>query len=109
MAAVLVGTLIGPMAVAAEDQGLAMAPSVPSWDDASGYGSIEAIRAGIDLRSSDGPFVQVARPARDIGSLQEEYFAARTMTAASWDETSGYHSVESSRSTASPLLTSSEC
>jgi hypothetical protein len=32
--------------LAAEDQAPALAPSVPSWDESSGYGSVEASRAG---------------------------------------------------------------
>jgi hypothetical protein len=104
--AVLLGTLVAPMTAMAEDPMLAMAPSAPSWDEASGYGSVEAIRAAIGLGGSDGPVVQVVPPAREIGGLQEEYLAARTVASTTWDETSGYHSVEISRGTASQLLTS---
>jgi hypothetical protein len=89
MASVLVGALVGPLAVEAEDQLLGLAPFAPSWDDGSGYGSVEAIRAGIELGSSDGPVVQMMPPAREIGGLQEELLAARYADAASRGETSG--------------------
>jgi hypothetical protein len=55
---VLTFALVAPVAVSAEDQVLteeqglaaeeqdaALAPAVPSWDEASGYGSVEASRA----------------------------------------------------------------
>ena len=70
-----------PIAVHAQDEGiaaneqvLAAAPAPASWDETSGYGSVEASRAAASTL-----LAPVAGP--------------------SWDETSGYGAVEASRAT----------
>ena len=79
--AVLSFALSAPFAVNAEDevivsveeeQVLAAAPADLSWDESSGYGSVEASRA-----AASALYAPVADP--------------------SWDDTSGYGSVEASR------------
>jgi hypothetical protein len=72
-------SLAAPIAVHAQDEVIAMeesllaaVPAAPSWDETSGYGSVEASRADASALLAPG-------------------------TAPSWDETSGYGSVEASR------------
>jgi hypothetical protein len=85
-----------------------LAPSAaPSWDDTSGYGSVEASRASI------GYPAPVANPLWDAISEPNTVTSTRRGTALygvsvpspSWDETSGYGSVEASRAAASALRT----
>ena len=65
-AAVLTFALVAPIAVnaddgviAAEEQALAAAPAAPSWDETSGYGSVEASRAtmpiAVDAEAASAP------------------------------------------------------
>ena len=61
-------SLAAPVAAQVDEAVLAV-PTVPSWDESSGYGSVEASRAA----------------------------APEAASGASWDETSGYGSVEASR------------
>jgi hypothetical protein len=117
-AAVLMLAVATPTAVHGEEQDLALAPaSVPSWDETSGYGVVEALRAEPDLyvapagitadaASGSGSVeanrvttAQHALQAGDLGSMQEEVLAAIVATGASWDDTSGYGAVEASRAT----------
>jgi hypothetical protein len=84
-AAVLTFALCAPVAVNAEDEViaaeeplLAAVPAAPSWDETSGYGAVEASRAGASALLAAG-------------------------TAPSWDDTSGYGSVEASRAAVSAL------
>jgi hypothetical protein len=108
-AAVLVFALCAPIAVnaddeviAAEEQLLVAAPAAPSWDETSGYGSVEASRAEISAL-----FAPVTGPSWDAtsgyGSVEASRSAASVLlaagTAPSWDDTSGYGSVEASRAT----------
>ena len=89
----------------AEDQGPALAPVAgPSWDETSGYGSVEASRAAIALptlsTTTEANRVLVAQHALqdgDLGSMQEEVLFAVVAASSSWDETSGYGAVEASR------------
>ncbi|MCC2627552.1 MAG: hypothetical protein K0S14_1202 [Thermomicrobiales bacterium] len=118
-AAVLMLTVSAPIAVHGQDEDLALAP-VPaaSWDETSGYGAVEAIRAEPDVYVVPGAgttanaasgsdsvevirvsIVQHALQASDLGSMQEEALAAIVAPGASWDETSGYGAVEASRAT----------
>jgi hypothetical protein len=56
------------------------APAAASWDDSSGYGAVESNRAAIapgESTSLDG--TRVSRSS-DMGSLQEEYLAAKEMS-----------------------------
>jgi hypothetical protein len=95
-AAVLAVALCAPVAVnaedevieviAAEEQILAAAPALPSWDESSGYGSVEASRAELSALLSG-----------QVISGQEQALAVTAAAAKSWDETSGYGSVEASR------------
>ena len=73
-AAVLTFVLAAPNAVIAEEQILAAAPAPSSWDETSGYASVEASRA-----AASALLAPVAAP--------------------SWDETSGYGAVEANRAT----------
>ena len=124
IATLFVGTLVSPVAVTAEDQVLALAPVAgPSWDEASGYRSVEASRVATDVQ--DQPDVNAAVAAvtweemsgyasveasrvisarhallsADLGSLQEEALVAVVAAGTAWDEASGYGSVEASRVT----------
>jgi hypothetical protein len=78
--------------LAAEEQIPALAAVAgPSWDESSGYGSVEASRAAIG--HDDG--------VSDYGPTGHEASAAMGL---SWDEKSGYGSVEASRAEVSALL-----
>jgi hypothetical protein len=98
--AVLAFALVAPIAVNADDevvttdeQVLAPAPAIPSWDETSGYGSVEASRSELSALLSG-----------EMNSGQEQAIALAAAAATSWDETSGYGAVESSRAAASGLL-----
>jgi hypothetical protein len=75
IATVLTLTVVAPVAVNAENHILAMVPSGPSWEETSGYRSVEASRAAASALLASG-------------------------TGLSWDETSGYGAVEASRAMA---------
>jgi hypothetical protein len=106
VAAAFIFALYVPAGGSAEDQIVAdeqilsvegqipvLAPSVASWDEASGYGSVEASRA-IAL-VAPGP---VAGPAWDATSGYGAVEANRASIAQeTWDERSGYGAVETSR------------
>jgi hypothetical protein len=78
--------------LAAEEQIPALAAVAgPSWDESSGYGSVEASRAAIG--HDDG--------VSEYGPTGHEASAAMGL---SWDEMSGYGSVEASRAEVSALL-----
>jgi hypothetical protein len=92
-------TLIAPSAVnaqeevvteeqfrAAQEQAPVLAPAVPSWDEASGYGAVEASRANVSALLSS-----------QLMSGQEQFLALAAATAVAWDDTSGYGAVEASR------------
>jgi len=117
--AVLVGTLVAPMAAAAEGEVLAMAPAAPSWDDASGYGSVEASRAAIGAatswegtsgyRSVEATRVLIAERALlagDLGSMQEQRLAELVTASTAGAPIDSYDSVEASRAGASGLMVS---
>ena len=94
-AAVLIFAFVAPIAVnaddgviAAEEQILAEASAAPSWDETSGYGSVEASRAELSTVVSS-----------EVISGQEQALVIVEAAARSWDETSGYGSVEASRAT----------
>ena len=99
-AAVLTLALCAPIAVNADDEViaarepvLAAAPAVPSWDNASGYGAVEASRADLSALLSG-----------EVISGQEQALTRAAAAATSWDETRGYGSVEASRAAASTLI-----
>jgi hypothetical protein len=74
--------------LAAEDQDLALAPIAgPSWDEVSGYGSVERTRINVSALWS-GPVIPNQEQA-------QAYAAAAVATL--WDATSGYGSVEATR------------
>jgi hypothetical protein len=120
----LAGALFAPVSVNAEDQVLALAPVAgPSWDEASGYRSVEASRIATDVRDQPDAVAAVATGtwdemsgyasveasrvisarqgllSADLGSLQEEALYAVVAAGITWDETSGYASVEVNRAT----------
>jgi hypothetical protein len=93
-AAVLTFALATPIAVIAEDeviateeQVLAAAPAAPSWDELSGYGSVESSRGEVSALWSGAVIPD-----------QEQALAYAAAAAATlWDATSGYGSVEATR------------
>ena len=102
--------------LAAEERAPALAPAVPSWDESSGYGVVEASRAAASvlLASGSAPSwddtsrygsVEASRAelstmvSGEVVSGQEQVLAMVAVAAKSWDETSGYGSVEASRAT----------
>jgi hypothetical protein len=139
--------LTGDIGSMQEEHLSAIVAAAPSWDDTSGYGSVETSRATIGhaaasmteeaallaqfraiertLSLSLGPAPQIPTdvrwaPARaiapnseaaatrvlaaeqalqshDLGSMQEEHLYTIVAASSSWDETSGYGSVEASR------------
>jgi hypothetical protein len=119
-AVVLTLAFCAPIAVNAEDEDiaageliLAAVPAVPSWDESSGYGSVEASRAAASAllapiaapswdESSGYGSVEAIRAdvnmllSGEVTSSQEQALAIAA-AAKSWDETSGYGSVEASR------------
>jgi hypothetical protein len=115
-ATVLMVALSAPMAVAAEEQALAMAPTAPTWNETSGYGSLEMIRAESahflaptlsttwdvtsGYRSVEVNRVIAAQHALlsgDLGSVQEQAMADLVAASSTWDQASGYGAVEASR------------
>src|SRR4051794_35268802 len=82
--------MFAPLSVDAEEQAIAAAPAEPSWDETSGYGSVEALRAATEpLVVPESPTTNLAAiaPSRvntaqralesgDLGSLQEEALQA---------------------------------
>jgi hypothetical protein len=128
-AAVLTFGLSAPLTVNADDvvvgeeQVLTAAPAAPSWDETSGYGSVETSRATASaLRAPvSGPtwdetsgYGSVEASRADVNALlsgevisgQEHSLALAVLAATVWDETSGYGSVEASRASASELWAS---
>jgi len=74
--------------LAAEERAPALAPAVPSWDESSGYGSVDESCAAL-----------ITMVSGEVVSGQEQVLAMVAVAAKSWDETSGYGSVEASRAT----------
>jgi len=81
-----------------------LAPAGPSWDETSGYGAVEAGRATIGYPAANTSAGQTrvlaaqrALQGGDLGSLQEDALLAVVSAGQSWDETSGYGSVETIR------------
>ena len=124
IATLLASALFAPVSVNAEDQVLALAPVAgPSWDEASGYRSVEASRVATDVRDQPDAVTAVAAGTWDemsgyasveasrvisarrgllsanLGSLQEEVLFAVVSAGITWDEASGYASVEANRAT----------
>jgi hypothetical protein len=76
------------LVLAAEDQDPALAPIAgPSWDEVSGYGSVERTRIDVSALLS----------GEVIGGQDQSLAQAAAAAAALWDATSGYGSVEASR------------
>jgi hypothetical protein len=71
---------------AAQEQASVLAPAVPSWDETSGYGAVEASRADVSALLSS-----------QLMSGQEQFLALAVATVMAWDDTSGYGSLEASR------------
>jgi hypothetical protein len=91
----------------------AIVAAAPSWDETSGYGAVEASRATIGSpatsTSAEQTRVLAAQQALeggDLGSLQEDVLLAVMSAGQSWDETSGYGAVETSRATIGHSATS---
>jgi hypothetical protein len=103
-ATVLILALSAPIAVNADDQVAAeapvlaaeeldpaLAPAAPSWDETSGYGAVEAIRATIGHDDV-------------VSGFENTGHEASAAMGRSWDELSGYGSVEASRAAVSAML-----
>ena len=124
IATLLAGALFAPVSVNAEDQVLALAPVAGlSWDEASGYHSVEASRIAVDVRDQPDAVTAVAATSweamsgyasvetsrvisarrgllsADLGGLQEEALDAVISASITWDDESGYASVEANRAT----------
>jgi hypothetical protein len=115
--------LTGDIGSMQEEHLFAIVAAAPSWDETSGYGTVEASRASIghpaasttqvpaDVRWAPAGVIapessieasrvltaQQALQSQDLGSLQEEALFAVVAAGSSWDQTSGYASVEASR------------
>jgi hypothetical protein len=98
---------IGDLGSMQEERLLAIVAAVPSWDETGGYRSVEASRAANAMPAAPAASTTVeetrvlaaqqALQSSDLGSLQEEALLAVVVTGSSWDQTSGYASVEASR------------
>lgn len=110
IAAMLALALSAPFAATAEEQILSAAPTGQSWDEISGYGSVESSRATIALLAAPAPITNQVpsdvrfAPAQAIapGPAVDANRAATAVYEAlaygsSWEVSSGYRSVESSR------------
>jgi hypothetical protein len=86
-AVVFAFTLLAPVAVNAQDDDAALAPAAPAGEDSSTQ----------DVRAARALAAQRALLTGDLGSMQEERLYAIVAAAPSWDQTSGYASVEASR------------
>jgi hypothetical protein len=92
-----------------EEALFAIVAAAPSWDESSGYGSVEASRAanampaapttGTSAEQTRVLAAQQALQSQDLGSVQEEALIMVVAAGQSWDQTSGYGSVEASRAT----------
>jgi hypothetical protein len=90
-----------------EEALFAIVAAAPSWDESSGYGSVEASRAANAMPAAPDTSTsaeqtrviaaQQALQSQDLGSLQEEALLIVVAAGQSWDQTSGYGSVEASR------------
>ena len=85
IAAFLAAALVTPLTVNADEPLLAAAPAAASWDESSGYGSVEASRAEVSAMWS--------------GDLISDQHQALAFAAAAtlWDAMSGYGAVEATR------------
>src|SRR5262245_2216960 len=115
IATVLGLVLVAPVGAQEEESPTTdLAPAVPSWDESSGYGAVEASRAtrtiGLPREPAAVDPIRVntaleALEDGDLGSVQEEALATIVATAMAWDDTSGYGSVETSRAArSSPVV-----
>jgi hypothetical protein len=86
-----------------EERLYAIVAAGPSWDQTSGYESVEASRAAIGHATSNTSeeaallAAEQALQSPDLGSMQEEALLAVVAASSSWDETSGYGAVEAAR------------
>jgi hypothetical protein len=96
--------LTGDIGSLQEEHLRAVVAAAPSWDEISGYGAVEASRATIDYPTASGSSAQTrllaaqhALQGGDLGSMQEDALLAVVSAGESWDEISGYGSVEANR------------
>jgi hypothetical protein len=95
IATVFAFTLLAPVAITAQEEVGVLAPvAAPAVDETSAE----------DVRATRAIAAERALRSGDIGSLQEEHLYTIVAAAPSWDETSGYGSVEATRAAASALL-----
>ena len=93
---VLLLALTAPIAVRAAEQFLTKAPGVPSCDETSDCSSVETNPTTISGEGSPAESSVLASRSNDIGSVQEEFFAAAA-AAPSSNGTSGNRPVEARR------------
>jgi hypothetical protein len=93
---VLLLALTAPIAVRAAEQFLTKAPGVPSCDETSDCSSVETNPTTITGEGSPAESSVLASRSNDIGSVQEEFFAAAAAAPTS-DGTSGNRPVEARR------------
>jgi hypothetical protein len=86
-AVVFAFTLLAPVAVNAQDDVAVLVSAAPAGEDTD----IQDVRAARALAAQRG------LQSGDIGSMQEERLYAIVAAGPSWDQTSGYESVEASR------------
>jgi hypothetical protein len=90
-------TILAPVAVNAEEETAALAPvAAPSVDETSDD----------EVRAISALAAERALLSGEIGSTQEEHLLAIVAAAPTWDDTSGYGSLENSRAAASALFAS---
>lgn len=94
---VLLLALTAPIAVRAAEQFLTKAPGVPSCDETSDCSSVETNPTTITGEGSPAESSVLASRSNDIGSVQEEFFAAAAAAAPTSDGTSGNRPVEARR------------
>jgi len=117
--------LSGELGSLQEEHLRAIVAAAPAWDETSGYSAVEASRATIGHPAASTTQVpagvrfapvraitpeapvatrrvlaaQHALASQDLGGLQEDALLAVVAAGSSWDQTSGYRSVEASRAT----------
>lgn len=117
--AILAVGFFAPVMAQNEQQDVDLAPvSGPTWDETSGYGSVEAVRASLGMPADVARPVTVdpvrviraidALNSGDLGGVQEESMAAIVAAAKAWDDVSGYGSIEAIRAARSTLETADD-
>jgi hypothetical protein len=96
----------------AEEALLRLVAGFAAWDEMSGYGSVEASRATVEASALGhgnvtGPTGREERAAIEDGTQTSGHEASAAISA-SWDEASGYGSLEASRATGEIAVAATE-